>query len=51
MSDFVDVVNKNGVKQTVPAAWLEADSPFADQFKLPPSAKDEAPKPDQKPKA
>lgn len=38
MSQFIEAVNKRGEKQRIPAAWLEEGSPFAKQFKLPPSA-------------
>lgn len=37
--DFVTAVNRNGVKQYIPRHWLDPDSPFADQFRLPPSAR------------
>lgn len=39
MPKFVEAVNANGVKQLIPAEWLEPGSPFADQFKLPPSTR------------
>lgn len=39
MPKFVEAVNANGVKQTIPADWLDVGSPFADQFKLPPSTR------------
>lgn len=45
MSEFVEAVNKNGVKQTIPKHWLEDGGPFADQFRLPPSAKPEPEQP------
>ena len=49
MNGFVDAVAKaTGRKQTIPAGWLADDSPFADQFTLPPSTRDEA-KPKPKP--
>ena len=34
---FVEAVNRNGVKQVIPAAYLEPGSPFANDFRLPPS--------------
>lgn len=37
MPKFVLAVNSRGEKQRVPAAWLEDGSPFASDFKLPPS--------------
>ena len=37
--NFITVVNSNGVKQYVPRAWLDPESPFASQFRLPPSAR------------
>ena len=46
MTEFVIAVNRNGVKQRVPAAWLEPGSPFRDDFRLPPSAR---PTPDPEP--
>lgn len=45
MSEFIEAVNSNGAKQTIPQHWLEEGGPFADQFRLPPSAKPE-PKPE-----
>lgn len=38
MSQFIEAVNANGVKQRIPAEWLEEGHPFAAQFSLPPSA-------------
>ena len=38
-SKFVEAVNTNGEKQRIPAAWLADGSPFAGQFKLPPSGR------------
>ena len=39
MPQFVTAVNRRGAKQRIPAAWLDDNSPFADQFRLPPSAR------------
>lgn len=53
MTGFVDAVAKaTGRKQTIPADWLEDGHPFADQFTLPPSARDDdsKSKPAAKPK-
>lgn len=40
MTKFVDAVNSNGVKQSIPADWLDPACPFAAQFRLAPSARD-----------
>lgn len=34
MSAFVTAVNKNGVEQRIPRAWLDDESPFAGDFRL-----------------
>lgn len=36
---FIEAVNSRGEKQRIPAHWLDEGSPFAADFKLPPSAK------------
>lgn len=41
MPKFIEAVNSRGEKQRIPAHWLDEGSPFAADFKLPPSAKNE----------
>lgn len=43
MPTFVTAVNRNGVKQRIPIAWLDEGSPFADDFALPPSVREGTP--------
>lgn len=38
-SKFVRAYNRNGVIQRIPRAWLDADSPFAGDFTMTPSAR------------
>ena len=40
---FVTAVNRNGVKQRIPREWLNSNSPFARDFRLPPSAQRSTP--------
>lgn len=46
---FTEAVNRNGIKQVIPKSWLEDGSPFAGQFRLPPSAVARRAKAAQKP--
>ena len=37
MTGFVTAINRRGEKQRIPADWLDERSPFAKDFRLPPS--------------